>query len=130
MSLARKLIQELNENDKKVIKSWADDAFIIHQDLSLSRIEKLKKYRSLENSNTIIKNFYKSIFLISKKQLWDKRSIPGRFAITGLILGTTISGGSMAGIATAGSGIGVPIFLLTTAGGALLGTIVKELKKD
>ena len=41
-----------------------------------------------------------------------------------------ISGSSWAGIATAGRGIGVPVFLLTSAEGALLGKIIEEIKNQ
>ena len=34
----------------------------------------------------------------------------------------------MAGVASSSIGVGIPIFLLTSAGGPLLGTIIEELK--
>ena len=50
-------------------------------------------------------------------------------ALAGLTIGAAVGGSKMAGIATAGMGIGVPIYVLSSAGGALLGTIIQEIKK-
>lgn len=62
-----------------------------------------------------------------KQHLWDERSWPARGALLGLTIGVATLGSEGAGIAALGGAIGVPVFLLTTAGGALLATIVSEL---
>lgn len=46
------------------------------------------------------------------------------------MLGLGVFGTEMAGIASAGIGVGVPVYLLTSAGGAFLGTLLEELKKS
>jgi hypothetical protein len=41
-----------------------------------------------------------------------------------------VASGQFAGIAAIGTGIGVPIFLLTAAGGAFIGVLIDSLQKQ
>jgi hypothetical protein len=128
-NLVRRILEEFNDEEKKQIKSWAENAYIIKNDFNLTNIQKIRKLHDTSTKNKIVQKFFKSVALNAKKYGWDERSIPARFAMSGALIGVTVAGASFAGIASAGFGIGVPFFILTSAGGALLGTILQELKK-
>lgn len=128
-NLAKKIIGNLTEEEKRELRSWADEAYVIRNDNSISRTEKIKRMSTITlRSKFTIEVIIRFANLI-KKYSWDDRAWPARLALAGFTVGVTVSGGKMAGVATAGAGIGLPICLLTSAGGALLGAIVEELKK-
>ena len=56
------------------------------------------------------------------------RGWPARFAIVGLTIGTLGFSGKAAGLAAFGRALSIPIWLVLTAGGSLLGTIIQELQ--
>lgn len=128
-NLAKQLLNDLKPEDKAVVRSWAEEAFIIRDNKQLTNAEKIKNLFAITQRNQIVLKFLKQFALLIKKHGWDKRSWSSRLALTGLLIGVGISGGKMAGVASAGIGLGVPVFLLTSAGGALLGTILNELNK-
>lgn len=128
-NLAKQLIEEMNEEEKRELRNWADDAYIIRNDSTLSNKEKLLKLTTITNKNKVALKFFKSFFKLIKKHTWDNRGWPARMALAGLTLGTAIAGTKMAGVASAGLGIGVPVYVLSSAGGALIGTIIQEIKR-
>jgi hypothetical protein len=128
-NIAKKLIDEMTLDEQDTLRSWADEACVIRNDDSLSKTEKVKKLTKITNENKITIKFFKAFFKAVKKHTWDERGWPARMALAGLTVGAAIGGTKMAGIASAGIGIGVPVFILSSAGGALLGTIIEEIKK-
>ncbi len=64
----------------------------------------------------------------SKRLLWDERSWASRLALGGAALAGAASTQG-AGIAAFGGAVGVPLWLLTSSGGAALGTLIDELEK-
>lgn len=126
-NLAKKIIDEFNDEEKEQIKSWAEDAYVIRSDSNLTKKEKIQKLGSITNENKVIIKFLTAFFKFIKRHAWDERGWAGRLTLGGLALGTSVAGTKMAGVATAGMGIGLPIWLLSSAGGALLGTIIQEL---
>lgn len=97
----------------------------IQQSKKKSKKEKKKELVYLLKENK--RSFLKMLLFFLKRKLWSERGWPARLAIIGLIPGLA-KGGSV-GIATMGSGVGVPFFLLTATGGMFIGTIIEELKK-
>lgn len=63
-----------------------------------------------------------------KRVGWTERSLPARMAIGAAIGALTLSGQG-AGIAALGGAIGVPLFVVFGAGGALAGVIIDEIRK-
>tara|TARA_R110000868_G_scaffold117600_11_gene312355 strand:- start:16018 stop:16413 length:396 start_codon:yes stop_codon:yes gene_type:complete len=129
-NLAKKIIEGMPANDKRDLISWAQKAYVIRNDENITNIEKVKKLTTLTRKHKIAISFIKSTGLLAKKHAWDERGWPARLALAGLTTGVAIAGSKMAGIASAGMGVGVPIYLLSSAGGALLGTIIEEINKD
>ena len=52
---------------------------------------------------------WKSDVGLIKKYTWDERGWPARMALAGFSLGAAVGGTKMAGIASAGIGVGVPL---------------------
>ena len=129
-NLAQKIIEELTDEERKTAYNWAKDAKVIVNNPELNQIEKLKELHAINKKYKSIDKFLKGLYRIIKTHCWDNRGWAARLGIVGLSLGGIVSGSSFAGIATAGWGIGLPIFLLTTAGGTFLGTIIDELMKE
>jgi hypothetical protein len=128
-NLAKNILREFNEDERIQIRSWAESAIIIRNNHELTSKEKITAMGKITNKNKIILKFIKATAKLLKRHSWDERGWPARLALGGLTLGAAIGGSKAAGIATMGAGMGVKIYILTSAGGALLGTIVEELSK-
>lgn len=72
----------------------------------------------------------KAMGKLAKAHLWDNRGIVGRMALSGVALGTAVFGGEGAGIAAFGGAIGVPLWLVIGGGGAVLGSLIEELRRS
>lgn len=128
-NLAEKILTEFTEEEKVIIKSWAENAIVIRNDSELTAQEKVKKIYNISNNSWVIKKFFNATYRLIKRNGWDERSLPSKLAIAGAVLGLGTVGGNFVGIASAGFGVSLPFFVLTSAGGALLGTIVQEINK-
>lgn len=64
-----------------------------------------------------------------KRVGWTERGLPARMAIGAATAALTVSGQG-AGIAALGGAIGVPLFVVFGAGGALAGVIIDEARKS
>ena len=65
-----------------------------------------------------------------KSKAWDNQSWARRIGLVGLTTGVAAFGLEGAGIVAMGGGIGVPLALLSTAGGTFLGVVIDELNKE
>lgn len=128
-NLAKNLFQELDKKDQEVVQSWAKEAYVIRNDETISKPEKIKKLIEITNRDKVVIKFLKQFALLIKKHGWDERNWPSRLALSGFLVGLGVSGTQWSGVASAGFGIGVPVYILTSAGGALLGTIINETIK-
>jgi hypothetical protein len=132
MSAANKIVNEvienLDEEKRELLLVWSQDAKQIVDDIELSKKKKLTKLYEL-NTSPVVKEILLAIFFALKKYTWDERSWSGRLALAGLGAGIATAGSQSAGVAAMGGAIGIPLFLLTSAGGALLGLIIDEIKK-
>lgn len=128
-NLAKNLISELSEAEKIAVKNWAQDAYIIRNDETLSKKERFLKLYQVTNREKILKTFFKSLFKFIKKHGWDERSLAGRFMLGGAFMGAVATTGKAAGIASSGFAFGVPVWILTSSGAAFLGTILEEFKR-
>lgn len=130
MGAAQKIVQEaverMDEGQRTLVLAWAQRAQEITGRDDLSKGEKLRQLTDLETAPAV-KAFIIGLSAALKQHLWDERSWPARGALSGLALGVVALGGQGAGIAAMGGAIGVPLFLLTTAGGLVLGTVISEL---
>lgn len=125
-NLAKNLVENMSDEEKIQVRNWAKSAYVIRNDESISSIQKIKQLMQLTSREKLLGSFFKKLGKIIKKHSWDERALAGKLALSGLVIGATISGTKMAGIATAGLGVGIPVYILTSAGGAFLGTIIQE----
>ncbi|MDE0518565.1 MAG: hypothetical protein OXH36_03285 [Bdellovibrionales bacterium] len=99
---------------------------VVQNDEVLTKKQKKQKIRQLVKKNK--KLFLKMVFIFLKRKLWTERSWAIRLALIAIIPGV-IKGGSV-GLATMGIGVGIPMFLITSFGGAFIGMVIDEIKRE
>lgn len=126
--LIKKELKNLNQEEKNNLLNWAIQVREIQQNNNLTKKEKIYNLRLLNNK----KAFFNSIKLIQTffSMKWKKASWSTRLALIGGSAGLLIAGSQGAGIAALGGAIGIPFFLVTAAGGALIGTIINNLNNN
>ncbi len=97
----------------------------IQQNKNLSKKEKIYELRQLNNQKTFVNavSIFKTFFV----EKWKSANWAKRIALVGGGIGLAIGGSQSAGIAALGGAIGVPLFLVTAGGGALIGLIIESL---
>ena len=121
-------LEKLNDTEKQNVLNWAVEVKKIQQNNKLTTKEKIYDLKNLNNKQAF-KNVI-SIALNYSKSYWKKANWAQRIGIIGLTSGLIVAGASGgAGIAALGGAIGLPLFLVTTAGGTFIGTIIDSLNK-
>lgn len=121
-------LEKLDDVEKQNVLNWAVEVRKIQQNNKLSSKEKIYDLKNLNNKQ-VFKNVI-SIVLNYSKSYWKKANWAQKIGIIGLTGGLIIAGASGgAGIAALGGAIGLPLFLVTTAGGTFIGTIIDSLNK-
>src|SRR5688572_27011396 len=102
MGAAEKIVQEtiqkMDETQRALVLTWAQQAQKISKREDLSRTDKLRQLRELETVPAV-KAFTIALAAAMKQHLWDDRSWAARGALSGLALGVVALGGQGAGIA-------------------------------
>ncbi|MDT0538866.1 hypothetical protein [Croceitalea sp. P059] len=117
----------LTEDEKKQLLEWAERVQEIRIDKKLNLKGKLNALKALNNSSTF-KNTSKFVIAKTKKH-WKSANYTKRLALIAGVGTLSLVGFSGAGIAALGGAIGLPLFCLTAAGGAVIGSIIDGLKK-
>lgn len=125
----RGFVRSLSPDEKTLLLEWARRAREVTNDTTLSRTQKIERLKDL-GARRDWRAIFLRLFAFLRKHAWENRSWPSRMAVVGLGIGVTTSGAQWAGVAFSGTAIGVPIFLLTAAGGALLGTVIAEIERS
>ncbi|WDF48382.1 hypothetical protein PQ459_07850 [Chryseobacterium sp. KACC 21268] len=120
-------ILKIPESDREIVLDWATQIKMIQDQTTLSKKEKLKELKELNNSKAF-KSAFKIVTQIFSTK-WKNANLPTRLSLVGGGVGILFAGAQGAGIAALGSAIGLPLFLVTAAGGAFIGTIIDNLKK-
>ncbi len=120
-------LDSLKEEERIQLLVWAENVKAIQKDKSLTKKKKISRLIKLSNSNTF-KSCSKLAMSYSKKY-WKNASYAERLGIIGAGGALTLVGFGGAGIAALGGAIGVPLFLITAAGGTFIGTIIDKLNK-
>lgn len=121
-------LEKLNDTEKQNVLNWAVEVRKIQQNNKLTTKDKIYDLKNLNNKQAF-KNVI-SIALNYSKSYWKKANWAQRIGIIGLTSGLIVAGASGgAGIAALGGAIGLPLFLVTTAGGTFIGTIIDSLNK-
>jgi|SRR5690606_3563412 len=123
----RSELNSMNNKEQNKILDWALKVKSIREDRSLSNKDKFKAL--YYNYSTLPNGVMPLLILKYATDEWKKASWSKRLLYTGAGLGIAIIGNGGAGIATMGTAISIPFFLLTGAGGAAIGTIIDSLTK-
>lgn len=124
----RKFVVGLSDSEKKALLVWSQKAVAIRDDNSLGKVAKVKALNSIENGE-IARIFMATVFKVAKEKTWTNQSWARRLGVAGVATGLTFGGASV-GIATMGAGMGVPLIVMTAAGGVILGAAIDEIKKE
>lgn len=127
-NVTRNFVKELNHEEKQILLVWSQKALNIKNNSDLSNLEKIIAISKLENqepSKVIMSKLIKTL----KNKVWTNQSWARRLGFIGLGTGFTF-GGAAVGIATMGAGIGVPLAIMTAAGGVVLGAAIDEITKE
>jgi phosphoglycerate dehydrogenase-like enzyme len=127
--LIRHEIRNIPEKEKKLILVWSKEVEQIKADKSLSLQQQIVKVHNLETS-PIVRVFIGRISKLARKHLWQERNWASRLTLMGLTLGLTIAGTQGAGVAALGGAVGLKLYMLSSAGGALLGVFIDEVEKN
>jgi hypothetical protein len=129
MSNTNKFIdfEGLDDEEKSQLLEWAEKVQEIRNDKDLTLKGKLRALRNLNNSSTF-KNTSKFVIAKTRKH-WKNANYTKKMALIAGVGTFSLVGFSGAGIAALGGAIGLPLFLLTAAGGAVVGSIIDGLKK-
>ena len=98
---------------------------IVQEDKHLTK--KVKKVKLKQIIKTNKKTFLNLVFIFLQNNLWTKRSWAVRLALIGGVLPVLALGGKSVGVATMGWGIGIPIFLITSAGSSFIGLVIDNI---
>ncbi|WDS35235.1 hypothetical protein [Pseudoxanthomonas sp.] len=109
------------------LRVWAQTML----DIRASKAPALQKAKAAIVASTD-KKVLAPILQVAWKELkrvgWEERGLPARMAMAAAVAALTLSGQG-AGIAALGGAIGVPLFVVFGAGGALAGVIVDEIRR-
>ena len=130
---AKVFVESATKEEQVILLSWAYELDEISKsDLSVFE----KKRRALKATVSkkaiipILKGIRHNLNLVgkaSKRIMWDERSLGAKITIVAVTIGTLGLSAEAAGIAL-GRAVGVPLWLVITAGGSLLGLIIRELE--
>lgn len=120
-------LDSLNEEERKQLLTWAESVKTIQKDKDLSKKEKIRQLTKLSNSKAF--KSCSKVAMSYSKSYWKNASYAERLGIIGAGGALTLAGVGGAGIAALGGAVGVPLFLLTAAGGTFIGTIIDKIKK-
>ena len=126
--VAVRIIEATQPEHLAALEKWAQ-AMVEINSRPVSRLEKLKAALRSSSDREILAPILKVVWSETKRIGWDERGLAARMALGSATLALTLSGQN-AGIAALGTAVGVPLFVVFGAGGALAGVIMEELRKS
>lgn len=127
--LAITVIEQASIFERQILLNWAEQLVAI-RDSNLSPMEKAKASISATVESKAIWQFLNVIGRELKRLGWDERGFAARIGLSAAALALLIPGKGAAGIAALGGAIGVPLWVVFGAGGAFVGVIIQEIKKQ
>jgi hypothetical protein len=130
---AKVFVESATTEQRVMLLNWAYELDEIRRsELSVSE-KKRRALKATVSKKTIIpvlKSIRKNLNLVgkaSKRVMWDERSLGAKIAIVAVTIGKLGLSAEAAGIAL-GRAVGIPLWLVITAGGSLLRLIIQELE--
>jgi hypothetical protein len=125
--IGREVVEAANPRQLPGLESWARRMLEIRASTD-SPLTKAKAAITASTDKELLRPLLQVAWTELKRIGWSERGLSARMAIGAALLALTVSGQG-AGIAALGGAIGVPLFVVFAAGGALAGTIIAEIQK-
>lgn len=128
-NVAKDMIAGASPSQRDALLAWALELTEIRK-APVAAIAKARLAVRATAKRRVLAPIIKANFRRTKDVMWSERSWPARLGILGLTIGTLGLSGQAAGLAAFGRAVSVPIWLVLTAGGTLLGAIIQELQQQ
>ena len=125
--IGRAIVTATKPEDLDALRVWAQKMLDIRAS-NLSALEKSKRAIAASTDKKVLAPILNVAWREMKRVGWEERSLPAKMAMGAAAAALTLSGQG-AGIAALGGAIGVPLFVVFGAGGALAGVIIEEIRR-
>ena len=125
--IAKNIVASADEDQLIAITAWAHEMIRIRS-IDVPKLQKVKLAVAATTDKNALGPLIRIAWLELKRVGWTERGLPARMAIGAAAASLTLTGQG-AGIAALGGAIGVPLFVVFGAGGALAGVIIEEAVK-
>lgn len=129
VSVARRLVQALDDQQRDALRSWASHLL----EIRASPMARVDRARAAINATLTREKVVPIVAAMAKgikKQLWTRRSWSARLGLGAAAAAAATFGGQGAGIAALGGAIGVPLWIVLGAGGSFAGVIIDEIERS
>lgn len=124
--IGKAIVVATKHEDLDALRSWAQTMLDI-KGSNAPAFQKAKRAIAASADRKVLAPIMQIAWREMKRIGWEERSLPARMGAAAAAL--TLSGQG-AGIAALGGAIGVPLFVVFGAGGALAGVIIDEIKRE
>lgn len=125
--IGKAIVVATKREDLDALRSWAQTMLDI-KGSNAPAFQKAKRAIAASADKKVLAPIMQITWREMKRIGWEERSLPARMAMGAAAAALTLSGQG-AGIAALGGAIGVPLFVVFGAGGALAGVIIDEIKQ-
>ena len=125
--IAREIVVAAKPEQLDALQAWAQ-AMLKIKASDMSALQKAKAAILASTDRKALAPLLQVGWREVKRVGWTERGLPAGMAIGGAVGALTLSGQG-AGIAALGGAIGLPLFVVFGAGGALAGVIIDEIRK-
>jgi hypothetical protein len=135
VELAKRVVASATPGQRQALLAWATELEAIRKSPIQFTLKVRLAMKATVKRRVIapvlkgLRGDVKQIASRTKVVLWDNLAWPARLGMVGLTVGTLGLSSEAAGLAVFGRAIAVPVWLVLTAGGTLLGAIIQELQK-
>lgn len=126
--IGKAIVVATRPDELEALRAWAQTMLDIRSNSSMSMILKAKAAIVASTDRKVLAPILQVAWQELKRVGWKERGLPARMAMAAAAAALTLSGQG-AGIAALGGAIGVPLFVVFGAGGALAGVIIDEIRK-
>jgi hypothetical protein len=127
-ALVDDLLSGLTSEERLALQIWLEELLVIRRYAGSNRQKMRLLLAALKKSQSIAP-IAKTLFFKLKKHGWDGLGGVTKWAVGSAAVALFAFGGAGAGIAAFGGAIGIPLFIVFGAGGALAGTIIQEIDR-
>lgn len=126
-NIVDELIAETSRKEQEKLKDWLKDLLDIRNSDKTYR-KKIKMIgANLKQSQALAP--VAKVLLIKMKNAWNDLGGPAKWAVGAAGTALVLFGGAGAGITAFGGAVGIPLFVVFGAGGALAGAIIQEFDR-